>query len=228
MKSKEFVQLRDSIFEKAYDQAIAEYNSWEKYKKEQWKSFLYYGPEDLLDLALCLLSSARRVKYPIPALDLAAYTIKKFNLDIRLANIPVVGMRFNSRTNGNDPAQVVSLKVKFGGTSQWNLHFGAHILARCALLSDNLGGYLNHLVQNMTPPHDIIIAVRHELERITNHQCPYEKEAEEYRTLRNEALKEAMNFFYKEDSPSPELKKESEVEVMIEKDIAEGFRKGET
>jgi len=225
--TEEFEQLRNSIFENTYEQAIDEYGSWEKYKKEQWKSFLCYGPEDVLDLALCLLSSARRVKYPIPALDLAAYTIKKFNLDIRLANIPVVGMRFNTRTNENDPAQVVSLKVKFGGTSQWNLHFGAHILARCALLSDNPGGYLTHFVQNMTPPHDIIIAAEHELERIINHQCPYENEAEEYRTSRNEALKEAMNFFYKDESPSPELKKEIEAEVLIEKDIAEGFRKGE-
>jgi hypothetical protein len=226
MQSQDFVQFRDSIFENAYEQAIDEYGSWQKYKKEQWKSFLYYGPEDLLDLSLCLLSSARRVKYPTAAIDLAAYSIKKLGLDLALAKIPVVGMRVNTRTNEMDPAQVVSLKVKFGGTSQWNLHLGAHILARCTLLSDNPEGYLTHLVQNMAPPHDIIIAAKREIERIINHQCPYENEAEEYRTPSNEALKEAMDFF-KDESPSPELKKEIEVEVRIEKDIAEGFRKGE-
>lgn len=225
--SEEFKHLRNSIFKNAYEQAIDEYGSWEKYKKEQWKSLLYYGEEDLLDLVLSLLSSSHRVKYPIPAIDLAAYTIKKFDLDIRLARIPVVGMRFNTRTNQNDPAQVVCLKVKFGGTSQWDLHLGAHILARCTLLSDDPGGYLTHLVQNITPPHDILIAEKQELERIINHQCPYENEAEEYRTPRNEALNEAMDFFYKDKSPSPELKKEIEVEVLIEKDMAEGFRKGE-
>lgn len=218
MKWEEF---RNSIFEKAYDQAISEYGSWEKYKKEQWKSSLYYGEEDLLDLALCLLSSGRRVKYPIPALDLAAYTIKKFNLDIRLANIPVVGMRFNTRTNENDPNQILSLTVKFDKVSEWQLHFGAHILARCALLSDNPGGYLTHLIQNMTPPHDIIVTAQQEFRRIIKHQCPYENEAEEHRTPINEALKEAMDFFYKEKSPSPKLRKEIETEVLIEKEIAD-------
>lgn len=221
----EWEEFRNSIFEKAYDQAISEYGSWEKYRKEQWKSFLYHGRDDLLDLTLCLLG--RRVKYPIAALDLAAYTIRKFNLDIWLANIPVLGMRFNTRTNKNDPNQFLSLKVKFDKISEWHLHFGAHVLARCALLSDNPRGYLSHLVQNITPPHDIIVAAQRELGSMINHQCPYEIEAEKYRTPRNEALKEAMDFFYKEKSPSPQLKREIEVEVRIEKDIAKGFRNGE-
>jgi hypothetical protein len=73
----------------------------------------------------------------------------------------------------------------------------------------------------MIPPHDIIVAAQRELGRIINHQCPYENEAEEYRTPRNEALKEAMDFFYKEKSPSPELRKEIEAEVLIEKEIAD-------
>jgi len=79
----------------------------------------------------------------------------------------------------------------------------------------------------MTPPHDIIVAAEKELRRIINHQCPYENEAEGYRTPRDEALTEAIDFFYEEKSPSPELRKEIEVEVRTEKIIAEGFRKGE-
>lgn len=221
----EWEEFRNSIFERAYDQAISEYGLWETYKKEQWKSFLHYGLEDLLDLTLCLLG--RRVKYPIAALDLAAYTIKKFKLDTTLISIPVKGMVFNTRTQENDPVQYLSLPVKFGNTSNWRLHYGAHILARCALLSDNPGEYLAHLVQKIMPPHDIIIAAKRELEKIINHKCPYENEAEKYRAPRNEALKEAMDFFYKDESPSPEFKKQIEVEVLIEKDIAEGFRKGE-
>ncbi|MCK4735879.1 MAG: tetratricopeptide repeat protein [Methanophagales archaeon] len=225
---KKFEQFRNSIFKRAYDQAISEYGSWEKYKKEQWKSFLYYGPEDLIDLALALLSSSYRVKYPIPAIDLAAYTIKKFNLDIRLANMPVVGTRFNTRTNENDPAQVVSLKAKFDKVSEWQLHFGGHILARCALLSDDPSSYLSKLAQNIDPPHDVILFAEREFNKIINHQCPYEEEAEkevdkkteQQSNYRNKALKEAMNFFYKESSPSHELQQTIEAEVRIEKDIA--------
>lgn len=220
MKNK-FEQYRNSIFEKAYDQALSEYGSWEKYIKEQWKSFLYYGSEDLLDLTLCLLSSARRVIYPIAALDLTAYTIKKFKLDTLLTNIPVNGIIFNTRTEENDPVQYLSLQVKFGKTSEWRLHYGAHILARCALLSDNPREYMTHLVQKMKPPHDIIIAAERAIGRIMKYQCPYENEAEKYRIPRNEALKRTKHFFYKEKSPSPKLRKKIEAEVLIEKDIVD-------
>jgi hypothetical protein len=214
-----FEKFRNSIFEKAYDQALSEYGSWEKYTKEQWKSLLYYGSEDLLDLALCLLSSARRVIYPIAALDLAAYTIKKFELDTVLTNIPVDGIIFNTRTEGNDPVQYLSLHVKFGKTSEWRLHYGAHILARCVLLSDNPREYMTHLVQNMTPPHDIIVAAERELGRIMSYQCPYENEAEKHRKPRSKALKRTIHFFYKEKAPSSKLRKKIEAEVLIEKDI---------
>jgi hypothetical protein len=216
-----FEQFRNSIFEKAYDQALSEYGSWEKYIKEQWKSFLYYGSEDLLDLALCLLSSARRVSYPIAALDLAAYTVKKFELDTALKNIPVNGTIFNTRTEENDPVQYLSLQIKFGKTSEWRLHYGAHILARCALLSDNPREYMTHLVQNMKPPHDIIIAAERELGRIMNYQCPYENEAEKHRNPGSKALKRTIHFFYKEKSPFSKLRKKIEAEVLIEKDIAD-------
>lgn len=231
--NKEFEYIRNSIFERAYDQAISEYGSWEKYKKEQWKSFLYYGRDDLLDLILCLLG--RRVKYPIAALDLAAYTIKKFDLDIWLANIRVAGMRFNTRTNENDPNQVLSLKVKFDNVSEWQIHFGAHILARCAVLSDEPSSYLQKLIQNINPPHDIILFAQREFSKITNHHCPYEEAAEKeidktaqaQINYRNNALKEATDFYYTKNPPSDEVKKEIELEILIEKEIAKGFRKGE-
>jgi len=231
--NKEFEHIHNSIFEKAYDQAISEYGSWEKYKKEQWKSSLYYGKDDLLDLTLCLLG--RRVKYPIAALDLAAYTIKKFKLDIALANISVNGMVLNTRTGENDPVQYLSLQVKFGTTSQWRLHYGAYILARCALLGDDPLGYLPELTQNIDPPHDIILFANREFNKIINHQCPYEEEAEKEmaRTskdqinYRNKALKEATDFYYIETTPSNRMEKEIKAEVLIEKEVAKGIRKGD-
>jgi hypothetical protein len=216
--------FRDLIFITAYDQAISEYGSWEEYKKEQWKALLCYGPEDLLDLSLSLLSG-RRVKYPVAALDLAAYTIKKFDLDPTLVNIPVTGRISNTRSQENDPVQYILLHVKFYMLSEWRLHFGAHILARCALISDNREEYLSSLIQTMKPPHDIVIAAKREIDRITKNLCPYEIEAEKYLTPKDDALEKAMEFFYDEKLPTTELKNKIKEESMIEKDIAGFSRK---
>jgi hypothetical protein len=210
---------RDQIFIRAYDQAICEYGTWKDYKKEQWKSYLYYGPEDLLDLSLSLLSS-RRVKYPLAALDLAAYTIKKFELDWTLANMPVLGISPNTRTKENDPVQFFSLHVKFNATSEWKLHFGAHILARCSLIQDNPATYLSLVIENMKTSHDILIAIEREMKRIQQNLCPYEKEADTYLTPQNYALKDTMDFFYDELSPSSEMSDVIKAEVMIEKEMA--------
>jgi hypothetical protein len=208
----------DRIFIKAFDQAISEYGTWENYKKEQWKSYLFYGSEDLLDLSLSLLSG-RRVKYPVAALDLAAFTIKKFELDWTLANIPVLGSIANKRTKKNDPFQWISLHVKFDNISEWRLHFGAHILARCALITDNHEKYLSSLIQNIKQPQDIVMAIEREMESIQQNLCPYEIEADTYLTPADDALKDTMDFFYTELSPSSEMGDIIKAEVMIEKDI---------
>ena len=223
-EDNDFEQLRNSIFERAYDQAISEYGSWEKYKKEQWKSLLNYGIDDLLDLSLALLSSSRRVKYPIAALDLAAYTIKKFELDTQLVDIPIMRTVHNTRTGEIDPVQFISLKVKFNAISAFRLHLGVHILARCALLSNDPLGYLSNLGKNINS--DIISSfTEREFNNVINHKCPYEEEAEKYCSHWKDGLERAKDYFYKESLLPDKIKEEIEGEVLIEEEIAKAFRK---
>lgn len=190
------------ILTNALDQALTEYRSWENYRKEQFVA-LGFGKEDLLDLSLCLLSSERRIKYPLPAIDLAACTIKKFGLDGMIAGTPVTGITFNERTGDNDPVQYFGLRVRSGIVSQWRLHFGAHILARCAIL-DRSRSYLTRMVQKIMP-HDILVAADRELGRIIDRKCPYEAEAGELAQnnyFRNSAfLHDVRSFFYSTEVP---------------------------
>jgi len=218
MTDKKYERLRNSLLENAYDQAICEYGSWQKYQKEQWKSLLFYGEEDLLDLSLALLSGSRRVEYPIPALALSAYTICKFNLDKRIVSSPIVGETTNTRTGETDYIQVLSLNVKFGTESMFRLHLGGHLLARCAAFKNNPLDYFKGL------PPDISAFTKREFDSLTEARCPYENEAQQLKQKVKDALTEANNFLYSSNKPSKQLMDEIESEVRMEQSIENLFK----
>jgi hypothetical protein len=190
MKDKPLDKLRDTILEIAYNQAVNEYGRWEKYEMEQWQALHFYGEDDLLDLALALLSGARRWKYPIPALDLCALTLRKFNLDGRIGITPVVGGVPNTRTGDMDPVQWFPLQVREGVQSTTRLHFGGHLLARCAILTDNPQKYLVNLHVSIGS------FARREFYKLTTANCPYENEAKSLNQLREGALEKVRSYLY--------------------------------
>ncbi len=226
MKNTDAYELQDALFSRAYDQAIYEYQSWEIYRREQWLSFIKYGRDDLLDLAMALLSSGKRVRYPIAALDLAAYTLAKFGLDSDLVKVPMQGYTFNERTGDNDPFQLFTLNTRFGTTMMNRIHFTPHLLARCALFSDHdVSDYLHVLLASGVYSHDIVACAQRELQKIVVGACPYEIEAERQRKNDPDALRRAKEFFYEEKWPSEELGKEIERIFAIQQDIARTMQK---
>jgi hypothetical protein len=189
-------ELRDALFARAYDQAIAEYESWDTYREEQYLSLREYGRDDLMDLSLALLSEGRRVRYPIAALDLAAYTLARFELDSDLAKHPVQGLAYNERAGENDPRQSLDLNVRFGLVMCHSLHFGPHLLARCAVLAErDVSHYLQVLLSAGVYPHDIVAYTQREMQKMATGTCPYEQEAQRLCRDDSDGLRRAKEFF---------------------------------
>jgi hypothetical protein len=211
--------LQNALFRRAYHQALCEYEQWDVYVKEQWKCFTIYGQEDMLDLALALLSGARRVSYPLPALDLAAYTLAKFGLDRALAAIPPSGLVYNERTGDNDPSQVFTLNIRAGARFAHRLHLAPHLLARCAIL---MGGesmdYFATLQAAGARNHDVIICTERELRRVRECLCPYEEQAESLCDVKgSDPVRRAASFFREGAWCSPELEQQIKGEAELER-----------
>jgi hypothetical protein len=196
MHSGDTQELRNALLVRAYDQAIAEYESWDTYMTEQRLSFREYGRDDLMDLSIALLSQERRVRYPLAALDLAAYTIAKFGLDSDLAKYPVRGSTYNDRTAEDDPCQLFDLNVRFGLVLCHELHFGGHLLARCAVFAErSASDYLDVLLSAGVYPHDIVVCAQREMQRVAVGACPYERDAQRLCGNHPDGLRRAEEFF---------------------------------
>lgn len=208
--------LQKVLLSTAYCQAVTEYQSWETYEKEQWLAFLKYGGEDLLDLSLALLSGARRFRYPLPALDLAAYTLAKFGLDLALATYPVAGYVPNQRTGDEDPCQFLELHIRMGATSRNRLHFSPHLLARCAVFEeDGPDGYLRTLRATDGVSGEMVRFAEREIRRIASGACPYEVAAERLCPYDPDAAARSEEFLRQGRWPSAEMRSEIEANSAL-------------
>ena len=219
--------LRKTLLSTAYHQAVTEYESWETYEREQWLALLKYGKEDLLDLSLALLSGSRRVQYPLPALDLAAYTLAKFGLDLELATAPVAGYVTNQRTGDEDPCQFLELHVRLGATVSDRVHFSPHLLARCAVFADGgSAGYFRTLSATKGVSHEMVQFAERELVRITSGACPYEAAAQRLSPYDADSAGRSEEFLREGRWPSAEMRSEIELNSLLLEDMR-GFLKGE-
>jgi hypothetical protein len=217
--------LYEALLGRAYDQAMCEYGDWLRYEKEQWLSLLTYGRDDLLDLTFALLSNEKRVKYPIAALDLAALTLTKFKLDGVVAAQPVRHYVANTRTNNNDPCQYFTLNVRFGVTVDDRLHFGPHLLARCAILSrQTVEDYFRSVSAQGTVAQELLPAVQRELGQLLSNACPYEQEAARLCRPDRDGIRRAGEFLNEQRLPPVELQKANEGDAALLEMLAKMIR----
>ncbi len=215
-------ELRKRLLSSAYSQAVSEYRCWETYKREQWLAFLKYGEEDVLDLSLALLSGARRYRYPIAALDLAAYTLLKFGLDVPLATTLITGYVPNQRTGDEDPSQFLTLAIRLNGSSECRVHFSPHLSARCGILSEaGPEAYIATLLSTAGVSRELLPFIQRELARIQSGACPYEAEAERLFAYDADGTRRAEHFLCQGKWPPAEMR----TEIEAEKTLLEGLRR---